>query len=243
MGAAEDGQNKAEPSDLKRKLAWRMGFAGLMIVMLLGALVLFDRLGAPDESEPAAPRFSDPVPVQQKEMTQPVKPADAPPAEERKAAESEESAVPIDKSVPPPRPEVASQPSLPKTGARPLSPGRPLDAEQSTTQAATQAVPPPAAQRAVPAARTDAPGVVIRQAPPVPRLLSGYALQAGVFSDPRRAEELHARLTLNGIPSSIEARVQVGPFKSREEAEAAHEKMRALGIDAVLLPPRAAVRR
>jgi len=69
-------------------------------------------------------------------------------------------------------------------------------------------------------------------------LFAGYALQAGVFADPRRAEELHARLTLEGIPSTIEARVQVGPFKSREEAEAAREKLKTLGIDSVMLMPK-----
>ena len=74
------------------------------------------------------------------------------------------------------------------------------------------------------------------------RLYSGFALQAGVFADPRRAEELHAKLTLEGIPSTIEARVQVGPFKTREEAEAARAKMKALGIDAVMLPTRGAKR-
>ena len=73
-------------------------------------------------------------------------------------------------------------------------------------------------------------------------MFSGYALQAGVFSDPRRAEELNARLILEGIPSTIEARVQVGPFKSRAEAEAAREKMKAMGIDAVLLLPKGAKR-
>ena len=75
-----------------------------------------------------------------------------------------------------------------------------------------------------------------------PRLFSGYALQAGVFADPRRAEELHARLVLEGIPSTIEARVQVGPFKSKEEAEAVREKMKALGIEAVMLPLKGAKR-
>jgi cell division protein FtsN len=30
----------------------------------------------------------------------------------------------------------------------------------------------------------------------------------------------------------------VGPFKSRAEAEASREKLKALGIDAVLLPPK-----
>lgn len=63
-------------------------------------------------------------------------------------------------------------------------------------------------------------------------------MQAGVFADPRRAEELHARLVLEGIPATIESRVQVGPFKDRAEAEAAREKLKAMGIDTVLLPPK-----
>lgn len=62
-------------------------------------------------------------------------------------------------------------------------------------------------------------------------------MQAGVFSDPRRAEELHARLTLEGIPATIESRVQVGPFKNREEAEAARSRLKSLGVDAVMLMP------
>jgi cell division protein FtsN len=61
-------------------------------------------------------------------------------------------------------------------------------------------------------------------------------VQAGVFANTQRAEELHARLTLHGIPSTLETRVQVGPFKTQEEAEAARRKMRALGIEGVIIP-------
>ena len=78
--------------------------------------------------------------------------------------------------------------------------------------------------------------------PAPPRLFSGYAVQAGVFSDAQRAEELRAKLMLNGIPSTMEARVQVGPFQSREEAESAREKLKALGIDGILLSPKGAKR-
>ena len=70
------------------------------------------------------------------------------------------------------------------------------------------------------------------------RLYNGFVLQAGVFADPRRAEELHAKLTLQGIPSTIEARVHVGPFKDKAEAEAARGKLRAMGIDPVLVMPK-----
>ena len=74
--------------------------------------------------------------------------------------------------------------------------------------------------------------------PTPPRLFSGYALQAGVFSDPRRAEALHARLVNEGIPTTIVARVQVGPFKTQAEADAARARMKALGIDSVMLMPK-----
>jgi cell division protein FtsN len=68
------------------------------------------------------------------------------------------------------------------------------------------------------------------------RLLSGYTLQAGVFVDPRRAEDVHARLVREGIPASLETRVLVGPFKNRREAESARVKMKAMGIDALSIP-------
>lgn len=248
--ASESGGNEmqTEQSSLKRKLAWRMGFAGLMIVMLLGSLAVFDYLSAPDESESSAPRFTEPVPVPKKELTQALKPAE--PAadvskEEKKPAEPEASALPAE---PPARPEVTSQPVLPAAQSaaapRALPPGRALPSAQ---QAAIAAAPAPAR----PASETEIVAPAARQ-PVAPaggstlggRLFTGFALQAGVFSDPRLAEELHAKLTLNGIPSTLEARVQVGPFKTREEAEVAREKMKSLGIDAVLLmPPKGATRR
>ena len=231
------GEVRSELSDIKRKLAWRMGFAGLMIIALLGGLALFDRLSVTsNDVEPGTPQFTEPVPVPKKSVTQPVTPA---------ASEPEVSAAPVDKSVPsaepPPRPEVAAQPTLPRptpsaarpaASSAPASPARPAAAAKPAEPKAPAAPAVPA--RAEPAA---APTVVAPQPAP-PRLFYGYALQAGVFSDPRRAEELHAKLTLEGIPSTIEARVEVGPFKTREEAEAARAKMKALGIDAVLLLPK-----
>jgi DedD protein len=59
-----------------------------------------------------------------------------------------------------------------------------------------------------------------------------------VFTSSERAEELHARLNMNGVPSTLETRVQVGPFKTRQEAEAAQAKLKALGIESLLVPPK-----
>lgn len=231
----------ADPSEIKRKLAWRMGVAGLMIVGLLGGLALFDRMGTPSEPETSAPQFTEPVPVAKKMITQPVTPAEPAPEVAKVAGKEtsapEATAAPVDKSAPrvepPPRPAVAAQPALPR-------------ASQPAGQAAGRAAPSqsrPAAAAAPSRSESPVAAVQPQPAPPSPpRLFSGYALQAGVFSDPRRAEELNARLILEGIPSTIEARVQVGPFKSRAEAEAAREKMKAMGIDAVLLLPKGAKR-
>jgi DedD protein len=74
--------------------------------------------------------------------------------------------------------------------------------------------------------------------PAVSHLLNGFLLQAGVFTSAKTAEELHAKLTLSGVPSTLETRVQVGPFKTRQEAEAAREKLRALGVETILVPPK-----
>ena len=224
-------------SDIKRKLAWRMGFAALMIVALLGGLALFDYLGAARvDTDPGEPQFTEPVPVPKKTVTQPVTSAE--PAKEEKSV-PEASAAPLDKSAPvldvPPRPEVAAQPVLPRASqpaGRTVSGVQPAPAASAKTAEARtvpQAAAPVRAEQPVPAAQPQ---------PSPPRLFSGFALQAGVFSDPRRAEELHAKLTLEGIPSTIEARVQVGPFKSKQEAEEAREKMKAMGIDAVMLMPK-----
>ena len=62
-----------------------------------------------------------------------------------------------------------------------------------------------------------------------------FALQMGVFGNLANAEDLRAKLELHGIPSSIEARVHVGPFRTREEADAARAKLKELGLDPGLL--------
>jgi len=65
-----------------------------------------------------------------------------------------------------------------------------------------------------------------------PALTAGqFLLQMGVFSNVVNAEELRAKLELAGVPARIEARVQVGPFATRQAAEQAREKLKSLGMD------------
>ena len=107
------------------------------------------------------------------------------------------------------------------------------------TGAALEATLPPASPAVAVAATDPIPGepAVAASQPvaPAPRVLSGHRLQSGVLPDARRAEELQARLAEAGIPAQLETRLQVGPFRTRAEAEAAHRRMQALGIEAVVL--------
>lgn len=248
--------------DLKRKLVLRVAFAGVLIALLLGALAFIDYLGQPvEEPAPSGPTFTSPVPVPRKEVTQPVKPAEpAATAETPKetakevpppppVVEAPTQAPPPAAGVPPARPQVAAQPALPRQESRPVLPQSPPGSRpprsaasatpvEGTAAASSQFTPEPEKAAAPPLP----PPVAERQPPAPPRLFSGFAVQAGVFADAQHAEELRAKLTLNGIPSTLEARVQVGPFKTREEAEAARQKLKALGIEGILLPPKGAKR-
>ena len=251
-------ETRDDLSDIKRKLAWRMGAAGLMIVGLLGGLALFDHYSAPAVTEPSEPQFTEPVPVPKKMVTQPVTPAEPlveAPKVESKPAEPEASAPPTDSAArlaePPPRPEVSAQPALPRASqpaARAMNnAAAPVAASSANASNTPKASEPKPAVTATQASRPSTPVEPVASSQPAPatpvqaalsRLFTGFALQAGVFTDPRRAEELHAKLMLEGIPSSIESRVEVGPFKTRAEAEAARAKMKSLGFDAVLLLPK-----
>ena len=235
-----------DSAQIKRKLAWRMGVAGAMIVALLGGLALFDRLAVgPEETEPTPPRFTEPVPVPKKSVTQALGPVVPAPDE---GTEKPGASVPESTAAPTGRPGAASSPS-PGAAAHPASrqPGR-------SSPRSTPAVPltPPAGQAEQKGAqaaggtalpRQDAPEADAAHALASPRQpvtfskpLSGYTLQAGVFADPRRAEEIHARLVQEGIPATLETRVLVGPFRNRGEADSARARMTVMGIDASLLP-------
>lgn len=242
---SDNKETQDDLSEIRRKLVWRMGVAGLMIVALLGGLALFDRMTAPRSvSESTAPQFTEPVPVPKKSITQPLTPVES--GEEKKPAAPESTATPVDKSAPPvgapPKPEVAATPSLPRSAAQAGRPAAPAGPAAPVAVAPVRPSETKTAAASTATARSEPQALPQPLSPLLPKLLSGYTLQAGVFSDPRRAEELHARLTLEGIPSVIEARVQVGPFKNRQEAEAARARMKAMGIESVMQLPKGAKR-
>jgi DedD protein len=227
--------------ELRGTLLRRLAVAGVLVAVLLGVLAFFDYLATPSE-EVEVPVFTQAVPVApRKEVSQPVKPDD----EEPPPASTE--GAPLE---PPPPPVADAVPAAP-----PASPSGVAETTPRRASASAQPAPAarPAAAASVPAAPTS--GVAEETAPPepvianarvvparpaepaVPRLFSGFLLQAGVFSSVQRAEELHAKLTLSGVPSTLETRVQVGPFKTRKEAEAAQARLKELGVQTILVTP------
>lgn len=252
-----------------RRLVKRMGVAGAMVLLLLGGLAVFDQYAGNDSADVAPPpQFTEPVPVPKKPAAQPLQGSTGPVKSEDKgevspAAEPEATAPPHDKQslLPPPQPEVAAAPAISKgpavnvhsgvtkaaerdgaSGKTSSSPERSAPAPSPTSDraegrpeatAAAEPSPPPSASLPAVAPQSLAPS----------RLLSGYALQAGVFADPQRAQDLRDRIAQAGIPVTIESRVEVGPFKNRAEAVAARAKLKALGVEAVMLPKKGAPRR
>ena len=234
-------------SDLKRTLLWRMGLAGLMVLALLGVLALFDHANAPDDSL-TGQQFTEAAPVRKKEPVQPLTAAETPLAVP--VDEPAVSAVSSELAAPEAAREVASAPGTESpakkkyaggTHTRPLSkasdgdePGaRPATPAPPPPQvAATPALPPPARRPSENAASMAAPPLVETPPAVAVRLVSGFIVQSGLFSDLALAEEWQARLAQEGIPSMVEARLQIGPFKNRSEAEAARRQLKKLGIDA-----------
>jgi DedD protein len=120
-------------------------------------------------------------------------------------------------------PEVATRPERP---AEPPPPPEVINNE----------ILPPPARRQPPATRQAA----TKARPPekVETPAKGYIVQFGVFASPDNAETFRARLRKAGIETRIETRVQIGPFRSRQEAEKAIANAKQHDISAVLVPPR-----
>ena len=198
MAAAAADQQAA----LRRQLHWRMGAAGLLILLLLAALPLVDYLSPLDDPMAGGPQFTEPVPVKK---AQPALKVDEP---------------------------LVEAPVVVPVFAGPQASGAAIEQLLPPVEASSPATNPSQAAAGSEAAPAVAPLAVVP-----PRPLSGHALQSSPLPDQQRAAELQARLAQEGLPSSIETRLQVGPFRSRAEAESARRKLQTLGIaaDPVLL--------
>lgn len=255
---AGDGE-EADAKALKRRLLARVGIAVVLILALLGGLAVLDDLTAPPPKKPevVAEAPTQPAgPVTGMESATPA--VQVPPlSEERPTQESagqiapsaaEETPEPTTTSVAA-TPEISAQPtvqsSAPLKADVPESTGpgsRPLTKPANARLAMLKPSEAASAAKPLPPARPEPAAELVRATPaPASRPLTqaaargGYLLQLGVFTSTAHAEELRAKLELNGIPAQIEARVQVGPFANRQEAEQMRAKLKKLGMEEGML--------
>lgn len=141
--------------------------------------------------------------------------------------------------VPPPPPVPGKLPDIaPVTGTK-ITAGPTLEEESTGANSSAPYVASAAkalgkAEMSVATVRPQAQALA--QPPhPLPSAPKSFEVQLGVFTDLDNAKHLQTKLAQQGIPSHTETRVQIGPFKSRMEAERAKAKLKALGISAVVL--------
>jgi len=249
-----------EQDQLRMRLLRRIALAGVLIVVLVASLAIFDAMFV----EAPAPETSEPAPVAVSPAPAPVETAE--PSPEEKPVESKTEAAP--EPAPPAPPAEASAPTPAPVPAAATDKSPPAAARNEPKKTETKAIsrpetkPDPRALAAVPEG-TAAPAVplppqpAVKPAPvqaapaqpapvrPLPAAQTrplapgqGYLVQMGVFSNIANAEDLKGRLDKAGIPAHIEARVQVGPFKSKAEAETAQKKLAEMGLSGLLLSPR-----
>ncbi len=223
-------ERRTDPA-LRQRLVKRIGLAGLAIAALLGGLVVIDRYYVP-------PPSSLPHAVEVALTPLSLKPPETPLA----AAPIVAAPLPIV----PAEPEQPSAPGITRpAGLRPTEAAKPTEMTKTAKPSksvtagvvalASQAKP--AASKA-PIAENDRPLPRSTARPATPSKPLGrdkgaqkqYVFQMGIFNDVAKAQHLSEKLKESGVSSRIEVRVQVGPFKTRKEAETARKKLLALGI-------------
>jgi DedD protein len=227
---------------IRRRLVRRMGIAATMILALLGGLALFDYLAARSyETEDETPRFTKAVPVPAPvSKSTPEALGPVLPVPEEKSEEMPLS-VPESTETPMPPPIIETEPaSVPEEITPPVPAAQPSLRPAPSTPRAERRPPsrlpaPPASPAPAPSALPATPARGTGNAATSAQPPFGYMLQAGVFVDPRRAEDVLAQLAQEGISATLETRVLVGPFKNPDEANFARAKMKAMGIEAIPL--------
>lgn len=228
---------------LRRRLLSRIAVAGVVIAGLLGSLAVYDLLNKPQA--PAMPKMAA-APETKTVPETPVVPATAEPAapavdEKLTEAKADESQNAV--AEPAVVPERTDTPRASAQAEKPLKAAKPVTAPATARAAAVKPTPPaiapqkPDAQREIAGVMPER-GTAARAAAPASRPLTQagevahrFLVQVGVFSNHANAEELVARLQQAGLPAQIESRVQVGPFASRAEVDAARTKLKSLGMD------------
>lgn len=139
-------------------------------------------------------------------------------------------------------PAPAPAPAQPPATA-PVAVQAPADTQPPLAQPEPDLEPEIAIPVAVPAAVSVPPAP---EAPGIRSRVRGFGVNVGLFAVAANAERAKARLAEAGLPvldDSVESargpltRVRVGPFERREQAEAAAQTVRTLGLEARVYAP------
>lgn len=141
---------------------------------------------------------------------------------------------------PPPPPPAPVVSKLPPEMSHPVAPPTPRSVTAEKPQKAEKPAPlaPQQAQQEQTPAKSDQHPAAEKPSipPPAKAEPKSYEVQVGVFTDMENAKQLQAKLAEHGIPSHTETKLQIGPFATKAEADAAQSKLKALGMGAVIVP-------
>lgn len=220
-----------EQRKLRKQLIWRLSIAVVLVACVLGTLAWLEHKPnqaatiTRDSSVRIAPRAT---------TTPELAPATTASSPESVIASTPEAEI---SSTPTPEPSASPTPNASVTAFTGLPAEPYLPAVPKSSLAAT-ATPIPLAieiDKTIKQPTSSQSKVVLAQ--PYPRPVSsnsGYTVQAGVFLHASNAENMLRQVQSAGIPAYLETRVQIGPFKSQQEADAAVKKLRKLGLEPVI---------
>jgi DedD protein len=231
-----------DPVALKHSLRQRVTIALILIGAVLAALAVVEWLSRLETRRPPE-RPSRPI-----VSAPPAAPAPKPAAPEVEA-KPEVIAVESGQTEATPATDPGGEGVPEASGGlvkKPPPPAAPSPARVSSgaTPGSATPTPTPAARTAPPAAVSPPPASSRPNAAPVPAAApvaapaAGFVVQLGVFDSPENAEALRAKLSLSGIQTHTETRLQMGPFKTKAEAERAAASVKALGVKGVIVPAR-----
>lgn len=236
-----------DPNHSARRAKTRIAVAVVLLAIAIGGLTLLSRQQQPIEKAEA--------PVAQKQESissgeNPVPNREPAPAQINSATQeaplapptpAEPAAAPV---TPPPPPQVTNPqpinntpspaPSVKTPGKISPVPSEPVSPIEKPIEKAPLAATATKPSELVTHKSSEAPAPAApAKAGPPPK---SYDVQVGVFTDMDNAKQLQAKLAEYGIPSHTETKLQVGPFNTKAEAEAAREKLKNLGIGSVVIP-------
>ena len=225
-----------DPHLASRRAKTRIGVAVVLLAVAIGGLALLSRHKPESQIEEAQSQKQESVSSGE---SKPAGPAPESPAQINSAQqEPPPPPAPETPTEPPPPPPVVNQlPPEPSHSASPATPRSVTTAPAKTLEKPTPAPAPaqpvttekPLVEKSPPAK----PAAASAKAEPAPR---AFMVQVGVFTDMDNARQLQAKLTEHGIPSHTETKLQLGPFNTKAEADAAQVKLKALGMGAVIVP-------